>query len=117
RNARLLELAELFRQHGGQVAQAPAAADGDRDLALRRSGAGDEGQRQQPAREPAQNGCHGVLPFVGGTIMRRSALEKATLVRSAAARKPPAAALFRLHGVKFFVAPCDGLMASGGLEA
>jgi hypothetical protein len=46
--------------------------------------------------------------------MRRNAIEKATLVRGVAARKPLCARLFRKRGVKFFVAPFDGLMASSG---
>jgi hypothetical protein len=49
--------------------------------------------------------------------MRRSALEKATLVRGAATRKTLIARLFRPPRVKFFAAPSDRLMASGELKA
>jgi hypothetical protein len=59
----------------------------------------------------------GVLPLVGGKIMRRNVLEKATLVRGAAMRKPFDPRLFRSHGVKFFVAPAKWLMASRKLTA
>ena len=66
RDARLLVFAKLFRQYGRQVAQAAAATDGDGDLALGRGGAADQGQRQQRAREPAQDGLHDVLPLLDG---------------------------------------------------
>jgi hypothetical protein len=50
--------------------------------------------------------------------MRRSALEKATLVRGAAARKTFAARLFRTYGLKFFRRTrqlSDGQPQIGGL--
>jgi hypothetical protein len=49
--------------------------------------------------------------------MPPAVLEKATLVRCAAARKTLAGRLFRTRGLKFFVAPFDGLMASGEWKA
>jgi hypothetical protein len=48
--------------------------------------------------------------------MRRTVLEKATLVRGAAARKTFAVRLFRTRRVKFFVAPANSLMASRRLR-
>ncbi len=50
----LVELAELFCEHGRQIAQAGAAPDRDGDLALRRSETGRQRERQQRAGQPAQ---------------------------------------------------------------
>ena len=54
--AGLVEFAELLGQHGRQIAQAGAAADRDRDLALRRGKIGQSAaQRQQRRGKPAKH--------------------------------------------------------------
>ncbi len=57
----LVEFAQLFCQHGRQIAQAGTAPDGDRDLALRRGEVGHQKQRQQRGAKPAKNRSHGFL--------------------------------------------------------
>ena len=64
RKPRLVEFAKLLGQHGRQIAQAGAAADGDGDLALRRREIGHQEQRQQRRGKPAKNRPHGFLRTV-----------------------------------------------------
>ena len=80
--AGLVEFAELLGQHGRQVAQAGAAADRDRDLALRCGKTLTQRQRQQRSGQPAKQFLHGFLHSVAGNIVQRNGIEKATLVPS-----------------------------------
>ena len=58
---RLLELAKLLCQHGGQIAQAGAAADGDGNLALRCRKIGHHHECQNRRGNPAKNPLHHFL--------------------------------------------------------
>ena len=66
--AGLVEFAELLGQHRRQIAQAGAAPDRDRDLALRCGKTGRQHQRQQRPGKPAKNRSSWFPPSVGGTI-------------------------------------------------
>ena len=78
----LFVFAELLGQHGRQIAQAGAAADRDRDLALRCGKSRGQRQRQQRAGQPAEQFPHGFLQFVGRQDSAARGLEKATSVPS-----------------------------------
>jgi hypothetical protein len=78
RQPRLVVFAELFGQHRRQVAQAGAAADRDRDLALRRGKSRGQRQGQQRSGQPAEQFLHGFLHSLGGKIEQRAGVEKAT---------------------------------------
>ena len=64
RKSRLFILAELPGQHGRQIAQAGAAPDGDRHLALRRRESGNQHQRQQCRGKLCQHRPHDFLRAV-----------------------------------------------------
>jgi hypothetical protein len=64
--ARLLELAELLGEHGRQIAQAGATADGDRDLGLRRRERRRQDQHECGRCEPAKHAFHRFLHSLGG---------------------------------------------------
>ena len=61
----LFVFAELLGQHRRQIAQAGAAADRDRDLALRCGKTRRQRQCQQRPGQPANNFLHGFLQSVG----------------------------------------------------
>ena len=75
---RLFVFAELLGQHGRQIAQAGAAADRDRDLALRCGKTRRQRQRQQRSGQPAEQFLHGFLHSLAGKIEQRVDVEKAT---------------------------------------
>ena len=63
-DAGLLEFAELLGQHGRQIAQAAAAADGERDLGLREREARRQNKRGERNAQPANKCGHDFLPFM-----------------------------------------------------
>jgi hypothetical protein len=75
---RLFVFAELLGQHGGQIAQAGAAADRDRNLALRCDKSRGQCQCQQRSGQPAEQFLHGFLHSFAGKIEQRADVEKAT---------------------------------------
>ena len=76
--AGVLEFAKLLGQHGRQIAQAAAAPDRDRDLALRCRQTGRQHQRQQRRGKPAQNRLLMIssVPLFARTIEQLRCVEK-----------------------------------------